>query len=105
MTEGQSTQTLVDLQTEIKQVQGLLQRLLAIPWRERSPLFKTNLMEAVGDTCERLLDLLLAQSVLKPGIRAEFNRQVDEVIDEVVATWEEQARKAEAEREEAGLDY
>lgn len=99
MTEGQSSAALSSLQAEIGQVQGMLRRLLAIPWKERGASFQAGLLDAITETAERLMDLLLAQSILKPGIRAEFNRQVEEVIDEVVADWEELGRQAEAERE------
>ncbi len=88
MAEGQGSTMLASLQAEIRQVQVMLKRLLAIPWKERGAMFQAGLLDAISETTERMVNLLLAQSMLRPGVMAEFQRQAEEVIDEIVAGWD-----------------
>ncbi len=78
------------LQTEIRQVQVVLERLLAVPWQERSPLHQAGLLDAIGEAAERLGCLLLAQARIQPGARSEFNRDIEQAIAEVLAEFAEQ---------------
>jgi hypothetical protein len=71
-------------------VQVVLVRLLAVPWQERSLLYQAGLLDAIGETAERLGSLLLAQTRTQPGARTEFQQQIEEARAEVLAEWDEQ---------------